>query len=252
LFGQSGGRAKIATLMAMPAAAGLLHRTITMSGQQVTASGPTNATTIIGRGPLYFGPVLDERSLERHPFYPDAAALSARLPIIIGNTRGETRNLIGRGDPATFDLTWDRLPERMAGELRVDILPGRFVATYQRLYPDYSPSDVFFAATTAARSWRGAIIELAARSAQPAASYAYQLDWPSPADDARWGACHGLDIPLAFGTLDAAGSFTGTGPQAAAVSRLLGDAFVASHGLATPIPRACRNGAPTASTVAPR
>ncbi len=44
LFGQSGGGAKIATLMAMPAAAGLFHRAVTMSGQQVTASGPLNAT----------------------------------------------------------------------------------------------------------------------------------------------------------------------------------------------------------------
>ncbi|MEE7548449.1 carboxylesterase/lipase family protein, partial [Xanthomonas sp. Kuri4-1] len=40
LFGQSGGGAKIATLMAMPAARGLFHRAWTMSGQQVTACGP--------------------------------------------------------------------------------------------------------------------------------------------------------------------------------------------------------------------
>jgi para-nitrobenzyl esterase len=44
LFGQSGGGAKIATLMAMPEAKGLFHKAITMSGQQVTASGPLNAT----------------------------------------------------------------------------------------------------------------------------------------------------------------------------------------------------------------
>ena len=44
VFGQSGGGAKIATLMATPAAAGLFHRVLTMSGQQVTASGPLNAT----------------------------------------------------------------------------------------------------------------------------------------------------------------------------------------------------------------
>jgi para-nitrobenzyl esterase len=98
LFGQSGGGAKIATLMAMPAAKGLFHRAATMSGQQVTASGPGNATRrtlawldalklkpadaaeaarlpvetlveamgiedpVLGFGGLYFGPVLDERS----------------------------------------------------------------------------------------------------------------------------------------------------------------------------------------------
>lgn len=263
LFGQSGGGAKIATLMAMPAAAGLFHRALTMSGQQVTASGPLNATArtrtllaalqlpesrvqdlrtlpaerlleamqatdpIIGRGRLYFGPVLDERTLRRHPFYPDAPPLAARLPMIVGNTRGETRNLIGRGDPATFDLGWDTLAERMSGELRVDIQPELVVATYRRLYPHYSPSDVFFAATTAARSWRGAIIELEARAAQPADTWAYQLDWPSPADGGRWGAFHGLDIPLLFGTLDADGSLTGQGPDAVALSRVMSDALLA-------------------------
>src|SRR5580765_2106089 len=44
VFGQSGGGAKIATMMAMPVAKGLFHRAATMSGQQVTASGPLNAT----------------------------------------------------------------------------------------------------------------------------------------------------------------------------------------------------------------
>ena len=44
VFGQSGGGAKIATLMGTPAARGLFHRAATMSGQQVTASGPLHAT----------------------------------------------------------------------------------------------------------------------------------------------------------------------------------------------------------------
>ena len=52
VFGQSGGGAKIATMMGMPAAKGLFHRAITMSGQQVTASGPLNATT---RAKAYLG-----------------------------------------------------------------------------------------------------------------------------------------------------------------------------------------------------
>src|SRR3569623_2706213 len=43
VFGQSGGGAKIATMMGMPAAKGLFHRAAPMSGQQVTASGPLNA-----------------------------------------------------------------------------------------------------------------------------------------------------------------------------------------------------------------
>ena len=263
VFGQSGGGAKIATMMAMPAASGLFHRAATMSGQQVTASGPLNATArarnfleavglpqerchevatlpverilagldavdpIIGRGRLYFGPVLDGRTMQRHPFYPDAPAQSARIPMIIGNTRGETRSLIGRGDPTTFDLAWDGLAERLSGEMRVDVDPQHIVDEYRRLYPDASPSDVFFTATTASRSWRGALIELEARARQGAPTYAYQLDFGSPADGGKWGAFHGLDIPLVFGNLDRAGSLTGTTERARRVSEAMSDAFVA-------------------------
>jgi para-nitrobenzyl esterase len=263
VFGQSGGGAKIATLMAMPAAAGLFHRAITMSGQQVTASGPLNATLrtralldalghgtaqahevgsvaverlveamrvgdpVTGIGRLYFGPVLDERSLTRHPFYPDAPPVSAHVPMMIGNTHDETRSLIGRGDAATFALDWRSLSERLATEMRADIKPEIVVASYRRLYPGLTASDVFFAATTASRSWRGAIAELEARAAQPAATYAYQLDWPSPVEGGRWGAFHGLDIPLAFGTLDAEDALTGTDAVARSVSAQVADAFLA-------------------------
>jgi para-nitrobenzyl esterase len=263
LFGQSGGGAKIATLMAMPAAQGLFHRAATMSGQQLTASGPLNATArarvflealqlpvarldeirtlpiekliaaheavdpIIGKGSLYFGPVLDDRTLQRHPFYPDAPPLSAHIPMMIGNTHDETRSLIGGGDPSTFNLTWEQLPARLLPEMRVDIIPERVVAEYRRLYPNYSPTDVFFSATTASRSWRAAIVEAELRAAQGAPAYAYQLDWKSPQDGGKWGAPHTLDIPLVFGTLDAQGSITGTDESAQKMSAQMMDAFIA-------------------------
>jgi para-nitrobenzyl esterase len=262
LFGQSGGGAKIATLMGMPAAQGLFHRAATMSGQQVTASGPLNATArarvfldalklpvervgdivtvpidrlvaamdatdpIIGRGSLYFGPVLDERTLERHPFYPDASPVGADIPMIIGNTHDETRGLIGGGDPTTFDLKWEDVPARLAREIRIDILPQRVVDEYRKLYPQYTPTDVFFSATTAGRSWRAAIIEAELRAQQSKPAYVYQLDWASPKDGGKWGAPHGLDIPLVFGTLDAKGSITGTDDSAQKMSEQLSETFI--------------------------
>jgi para-nitrobenzyl esterase len=257
LFGQSGGGAKIATLMAMPAASGLFQRAATMSGQQLTASGPGNATRrtqalldtlkvrpeslatlpaaqivealgatdpVIGSGGLYFGPVLDERSLTRHPFYPDAPPQSAGIPMMIGNTRDETRGFFS--DPAMYALTWDELPGKLAANMRVDIDPGVVIRRYRELYPAWSPSDVFFGATTASRSWRAAIVEAELRARQGSPVFAYQLDWRSPKDGGIWGAPHTLDIPLVFGTLDAPGSITGTGEDARAVSGLMMDAFI--------------------------
>lgn len=223
VFGQSGGGAKIATMMATPAAKGLFHKCATMSGQQVTASGPGNASLraeaflktlglkpdadglaavqtlpvqalvdalkttdpVIGKGSVYMGPVLDETLLFRHPFYPDAPAQAHHIPMIIGNTKDETRAFLG-GNPKNFELTWDDLPAKLPPEYRVDIDPYVVIDTYRKLYPTMSPSDVFFAATTAGRSWRGAIIEAEERAKSGAKTYVYQENWPTPRMAAGW------------------------------------------------------------------
>jgi para-nitrobenzyl esterase len=262
VFGHSGGGAKIATLMYMPAARGLFHRAATMSGQQVTAAGPRSSTlrarnylqalniappsldrlntvdvaelvaatkapdaTIAGRS-LYFGPVLDQHSLPRHPFYPDAPAQSAHIPMIIGNTRDETIAFLGN-EPGVRELTWEQLPDRLLADLFVDIDPGYVIAEYRRLYPDYSPTDVFFAATTAGRSWRGALIELELRAAADAPTYAYQLDFRSPVEGGRYGAMHTMDIPLVFDNIAQPQSLTGTSAAAQKTADLMSDAFIA-------------------------
>ncbi len=263
VFGQSGGGAKIATLMAAPEAKGLFHAAATMSGQQVTASGPLNAKaralTFLGglgvapddteglkqvsaeklvealaqpdpinpaRG-LYFGPVLDDRLLTRHPFWPEAPAQSAAIPMILGNTRDETRTLIGRREPDSFTLTWEQVPAWLERHLRCDINPHTVLAQYRALYPDASPSDVFFMAATAGRSWRGQVEESDARARQGAPTWVYQMDLPSPMDGGKWGAPHTIDIAHAFNNPGAEGSMTGTSETAKRVASELSQAFIA-------------------------
>lgn len=259
MFGQSGGGAKIATMMAMPAAKGLFHRAATMSGQQLTASGPLHATQradvylaalgiskgdldaiknvpadklvealaatdpIIGSGGVYFGPVLDERSLTRHPFYPDAPSQFAAIPMMIGNTHDETRAFIT--DPGVYALSWDELPKRLADNMRVDISPSLVIENYKTWFPGISPSDLFFLATTAARSWRAAIVEDELRAQAGTPAFAYQVDWPSPDDKRR--AQHMIDIPLAFDNTDKEGAITGNGDGARAMAAIVSEAFIA-------------------------
>jgi para-nitrobenzyl esterase len=269
LFGQSGGGAKIATLMAMPAAKGLFHRAATMSGQQVTAAGPFNATRrakgfidklgikdlatlralpaeqflaglkaidpIAGSGGVYMGPVLDERSLTRHPFFPDAAPQSLDVPMMCGNTHDETRGFVGY-DKSLMDLTWEQVVEKLPAQFnaRVDIDPATVVAAYRRIYPAYTPADVYFAASTAGRSWKAAIIQDEERAKAGAPAFAYQLDWRAPKDGGIWGAPHTLDMQLVFGNFDAPGVITGSGPEAVAMHERLADAFIAFARTGTP------------------
>ncbi|NRD89193.1 carboxylesterase [Sphingopyxis sp. BSNA05] len=228
LFGQSGGGAKIATLMAMPAAKGLFHKAITMSGQQVTASGPLNATkrmqaflaalgenvdpTIapIGQltealsaidpvlgGNVYMGPVLDMQHLMRHPFWPDAAPQSNHIPMMLGNTIMETRAFYHPDKPPIAGLTMENLAERIAPQMRVDIRPDWVVTQFRARYPEARPLELFHRIVTAARSWRGQVeeAEARARAGPPAAdrTFVYQLDFEQ--------AKHTDDIALSFGTV---------------------------------------------------
>ncbi|QDZ07883.1 carboxylesterase/lipase family protein [Sphingomonas panacisoli] len=259
VFGQSGGGAKIATMTGMPAAKGLFSRAITMSGQQVTASGPLNATArakaylgkignpgfdqllampveklvdglsvpdpILG-GALYMGPVLDMKWLVRHPFYPDANPIGLSIPMILGNCRQETGAFIPLDSPTIQGLAWDNIAERMAPQLRIDALPEWVVAEYRARYPQWTPEQVMYDATTAGRSWRGQVIEAEERAKANAPAWVYQVDFASRTEPRR-GAMHTMDIPLSFGTLDAPGSQTGTGADARAASKAVQDSYVA-------------------------
>lgn len=261
VFGQSGGGAKIATMMAMPAAKGLFHRAATMSGQQVTASGPLNATQrtkallgtlkitpqrvdeirtlpfqkivealktidpVLPFGSVYFGPVLDQRWLMRHPFYPGAPAQSANIPMIIGNTHDETKAFLG-GDPENFNLSWEQLPEKLIPNMRVDIQPEYVISEYRKLYPDLSPGDLFFRITTASRSWRGAIIEAEERAKSGSPAYVYQLDWATPKEGGKFGAPHASDIQLVFDNINQPGA-TAMGPQAQTMADTMSETFIA-------------------------
>ena len=252
IFGQSGGGAKCATLMAMPPAHGLFHRVMTMSGQQVRAAPESIATarsrdflTKLGisqvsadklrsaldgmpleqlqeaaRVSSGWLPVVDGRSLPRDPFSPDAPPISSEVPMILGNTHDETRGLIGGGQPALFSLTWEELPaalEKNVGAYLGPVKAETIVSDYRSWYPQYSPSDVFFAATTAFRSWPGQVIEAERRAASPAQrrTWVYEVDWPSPVAGGRFRAPHTLDIPFFFDNLALAPGMVGEDVESA-------------------------------------
>jgi para-nitrobenzyl esterase len=214
IFGESGGGAKVSTLMAMDAAKGLFHRAAVQSGAWLTVNTPERAAkpaaavmSALGLTaetadqiltlPLDkvqaavrqvgfmagSGPVIDGTNLKRHPFTPDAPPQSRDVPLLIGLNRTESTLLVGPRDPAYFDLSWESLPGKLA-----PLLPGldtpAVIARYRELHPGHSPSDVFFAVTTDSRFLRGHVAEAERKAAQGGAPvFFYMLDW-----DTRWTA----------------------------------------------------------------
>ncbi|WP_269514525.1 carboxylesterase/lipase family protein [Brevundimonas subvibrioides] len=260
VFGQSGGGAKLVTLMAMPSAAGLFHKVITMSGQHVTAMGPQHAelrmrafldhlgltperagelaTLPMGRlvealamddpiekGGIYFWSVMDHDTLPRHPFVPDAPRESAHIPMIIGNTHDEARAFTA-SDGRNFSLTWDTVAAKLAPEFVVDLNAQYVVEWYRARFPQMSPVDVFFAAATCGRSRPGHLIQAQERARLGDRTWMYQLDFGSPVEP-RLGAYHAFDIALAFDNCHQPTSKTGTGPEALEVARRMSETFIA-------------------------
>ena len=85
---------------------------------------------------------------------------------------------------------------------------------------------MLFAATTAARSWRAAIIEAEERAKAGTPAFTYQLDWVSPREGGKFGAPHTADIPLVFDNIAKPGSHA-IGPQAQAMADQMSEAFIA-------------------------
>jgi len=254
IFGQSGGGAKCATLMAMPAGKGLFHRVMTMSGQQVKGASIEIASkrTEVMLGKLGIAqsnlgdlktipweqiqaaavstssdwlPVVDGVVLSRDPFTPDAPPLSEDVPMILGNVHDET------AVPVRGTLTWDDAPAALKNAVAIYLGPysaEEVVAKYRAIYPDKSPIDVVIAAATAFRAWPGQVMEAERRASNPKSqqhTWVYQMNWHRNAPGAR--AMHTIDIPFMFDNLAASPGQIGATAEELAAAQPLADAMSA-------------------------
>lgn len=237
IFGESGGGAKTGTVMAMPSAKGLFHRAVIQSGPIITgatkAAGTERARQVmdalsisdvrdlrkkstaeilaagVKAGLGRFTPVVDGDALPRDPFAPDASDISKDVPLMIGFCKDETTMFM-----PFFDLTWETLPKRLEAQNN-GLNAAETIALFRRTRPSASPSDIFFAVTTAtfmgSNSWR--IAER--KSAQGGAhAYAYVVEWETPVDGGKWRSPHAVELPLMFDTVASSASMVGDGVQA--------------------------------------
>lgn len=262
VFGQSGGGGKCSTLMAMPPAKGLFHRVVCMSGQLI-AGTPRERATERARAVLKqlnlepgkvdeiltmpverikqaavaagsYGPVTDGRSLPHDPFWPDAAALSLDVPLILGNTHDETRFLGGVPGVDLFALEWDGVVPALkaSGSFLRDYQPEELVAKYRAWHPNFSPSDVYFQITTDVRVWRAeqtAAEKRAANRASQPHTWVYQMDWASPVAGGRYKAPHTMDLPFAFDNAAIAPGMVGDTPEQQARAQTMATAVSESY-----------------------
>lgn len=235
VFGQSGGGLKAGTLMAMPSAQGLFHRAGVMSGSGLRMMPPEVSTDIAnkflmmlgvgkdsldrlhtlpfeqllalqmvfegadrqkGEAPRAFSPTVDGTAIPRHPFDPDAPAVSALVPMIVSTTLDE--RTYRQGNFKLDEAGLLKFAEaKVAG--RTGMSAAQLVAMYRAEDPKASPfllqaridTDSSFRLGAQLQAERKAALAVAGPGA-PVWTYLWKT--PSPAYGGRYGATHGVDI----------------------------------------------------------
>jgi len=257
IFGQSGGGGKVSTLLGMPAAQGLFHRAIAMSGSEVRGVPRDRATksaetflaklglksnqvdelqalpqaqlleALRGTQGLQLSPVVDGGTLPANPFDPTAPAMSANVPLMIGSTETEvTWNVNANFEP----LNDEELATRVKESLHIDAAAAdKLIATYRKGRPQASNLDLFFILSTDASNFRGGTDIEAERKAALAKApvYKYYFQWYSPVREGKLRSYHTLDIPFVFENVDIAQSMVGTSPERYALADKMSAAWAA-------------------------
>jgi len=266
IFGESGGGAKVSTLLTMPAAKGLFHRAIIQSGAAVrlrtrdralaltecvlrhlgspslsvlqsmpvgdllAAIGPAEQALGPSPMPLFdrypFGPVVDGQIVPAQPFDPEASTVSPDVPLIIGDMKHETANFL-----AVVDKVWNRTLSEAEMEQRVAAIAGpntgRVLDLYGRLYPGLNPAERLIAITTDC-NFRIRSLVLAQRRAalRRGPVWMYSFAWETPVLGGRLGAPHAMDVPFTFNTLDLTNA-TGGSSEAQALADTMSSVWAA-------------------------
>lgn len=261
IVGESGGGGKVGTIMCMPSAKGLFHKAIIQSGTLINTMNKEKSQALglavlenLGISPdevekindipysdlvkagneaiskisgprrpgsptmFGFAPSADGETLLQQPFSPGFAEISKDIPVMIGSTLNEMMPTFYREKDMTLEQAKERLAEQYGENT------DKYVEFFAKAYPDYTPQDLL----SIDKVFRPYTIRTAdARSKESDAPlYVYFLAWKSAVDDSTKGSFHGLDISLAFNTVDLRPDWTGNTEEAWAMSEKMSSAWI--------------------------
>ena len=259
VFGQSGGGGKTNTLMAMPAAKGLFHRAVAMSGSALRGTPRSTASRAAeeflarvglkanqldelqkmpweqlydafekrpGIQGLANGPVVDGKSLPRDQWTPDAPEFSATVPLMQGSVETEDA---WNDPPPPLEMPEQEMLDRVKRIVRNDEAKAKeLIALYRKTHPGITNTDVYLImnADNTRRADAQLLGELKVAQGK-APSYLYYFTWRSPVHHGQLKSYHTLDIPFAFYNIDLAASMTGAGNERWALAHKISAAYAA-------------------------
>jgi para-nitrobenzyl esterase len=231
VMGESAGAMSIGNLLAMPAARGLFQRAILESGASTSilltreqATGITQAVlkkldlhasqvmalaeapekTLLTiqdevdrewSGIEAFGPVIDGVTLPKHPLDLIAEGASLPVPLLLGSNRDEWRLfsvLLGE-DMQVVQADLSQIFGAATGLVHEIYTKGRTDTAPDLAWIDMQGDRVFRIP---------AIRQAEAQVRRGAPVWMYRFDWVSPTLGEELGACHGLEMPFVWNSLD--------------------------------------------------
>ena len=241
IFGESGGARKTSVMMAFEPGRGLFHRCAVESGSALRMDSPEFATEraekmmkVLGLGktdldklvaaPLpdlvragakiqpemnQFRPVIDGRSLKRHPFDPDAPAMTKDVPMLIGTNRTEAAFGLGFV-PGIENLSDADLMKRVASNVPPD-RAASVLAEYRRLYPKAKNDELIYMVQTDRSYFMDSVIQASRKADQKggAGAYVYGFYRHTPVYGGRFHTPHASEICFVFDSLAKGASIVG-------------------------------------------
>ena len=171
-----------------------------------------------------FAPVVDGDVLPRHPFEPNASALAAPIPLLIGWNQADMIFFMG-ADPEAFALSEASLEKRARGFLGPREKQG--IEIYRQRYPHYTPSDLFIQMWTDFSIMRATLQQAERKAAQGGSpTFVYRFDWQTPVLGGKLKSLHSLENSFVWNNSESAAFLTGGGPVAAALAQQVSSAWV--------------------------
>lgn len=261
IYGQSGGGRKVSIAMAAKAARGLFHKGVVQSGSHIRLLTLDQANDLadrmlrvlnIARGDAAalralpwqdirranreiqaetnrrFSPTIDRTVFYAHPWDPEAPAISADIPMMIGTCRTELSNQLGSADETNFTLTEAQMTERLARFFPAEDIAD-LVETFRMDAPEASPSELFFKMTTARGYWLDSLIQTEAKVRQGRAPvWSYRLMWKTPVEGGRRITPHSLDLPFVHDNVSKAAHMVGPPTsETAAMAQAMSESWLA-------------------------
>ena len=171
---------------------------------------------------LGWAPVVDGKTLPRHPFDPDAPSQSANIPLLVGTTLNEF--LTATNHPEYMAMTEEELQSRVKSAFG-DKAPG-IIQAAKGIYPNAVPFQLWSIIGTS--SVRGqALTQAKLKAAQGGApAFVYQFAWQTPVLNGRPMAFHCSEIAFVFDNTDRCENMTGGGKAARDLAEKVSEAWI--------------------------